>query len=213
VSAVNAWRLRMCQTGHKEPFLNFLRELCNGMLTEHSTKPVRRRSVVGNAGETRFDNLGSHWIVSTEEDAAGKAKRRNCKMCHLKGKADLKTVYMCEKFEVPLHTHCFSRTTQRVLRSRKYFFWLPLRLQLQLLLCIWWFQLQLLRGFFFRPQDPCTKEHMKLLILYKEHMKILAGCTKEYVKILFPCTKAYENPGSFYQRTYENYGSLYQKNI
>jgi hypothetical protein len=54
-----------------------------------------------------FDNLGGHWVVSTEEDAAGKAKRRNCKMCHLKGKADLKSVFMCEKCEVPLHTHCF----------------------------------------------------------------------------------------------------------
>ncbi len=98
----------MRQTGHKEPYLNFLNFLlCISMLTEHGTKPVRRRSVVGNDGETRFDYLGGHWIVSTEEDAAGKAKRRNCKMCHLKGKADLKSVYMCEKCEVPLHTHCF----------------------------------------------------------------------------------------------------------
>jgi hypothetical protein len=63
--------------------------------------------LVSNAGETRFDNLGGHWIVSTEEDAASKAKRRKFKMCHLKGKADLKLVYMCEKCEVPLHTHCF----------------------------------------------------------------------------------------------------------
>ncbi len=44
--------------------------------------------------------------MSTEEDAAGKAKRHNCKMCHLKGKA-VKLVYMCAKCEVPLHTHCF----------------------------------------------------------------------------------------------------------
>ncbi len=41
----------MRQTGHKEPYLNFLRELCISMLTEHGTKPVRRRSVVGNDGE------------------------------------------------------------------------------------------------------------------------------------------------------------------
>jgi hypothetical protein len=54
VSAVNAWRLRMRQTGHKEPYLNFLRELCIGMLTEHGTKPVRRRSIVSNDGETRL---------------------------------------------------------------------------------------------------------------------------------------------------------------
>ncbi len=78
-----------------------------GMLTEHGTKPVRRRSVVGNDGETRFDNLGGHWILSTEEDVAGNAKRCNCKMCHLNGQADLKWVFMCEKFKVPLHTHCF----------------------------------------------------------------------------------------------------------
>ncbi len=45
--------------------------------------------------------------MSTEEDAAGKAKRRNCMMCHLKGKADLKSVYMCEKCFKPYHTHCF----------------------------------------------------------------------------------------------------------
>jgi hypothetical protein len=77
VSAVNTWRLRMRQTGHKEPYLNFLRELCIGMLTEHGTKPVRRRSVVGNDGETRFDNLGGHWIVSTEEDAAEEAQMQD----------------------------------------------------------------------------------------------------------------------------------------
>jgi hypothetical protein len=36
VSAVNTWRLRMRQTGHKEPYLNFLRKLCIGMLTAQS---------------------------------------------------------------------------------------------------------------------------------------------------------------------------------
>lgn len=107
VSAVNAWRLRQRHTGQKEPYLNFLRELCIGMLSHHGTKPTRKRSLVGGEPpESRFDNLG-HWIVSTQLDAAGKAKRRNCKMCYLNGKADLKTVFMCEKCEVPLHTHCF----------------------------------------------------------------------------------------------------------
>jgi hypothetical protein len=81
----------------QRPYVNFLLELCIDMLTEHSTKPVRRRSVVGNAGETRFDNLGGNWIVSTKEEAASKAKRGNCKMCHIKGKSDLKSIYMCEK--------------------------------------------------------------------------------------------------------------------
>jgi len=106
VAAVNAWRLRMRQTGNKEPYLKFLRELCIDMLTQHGTQPTKKRSLSGDAQEKRFDNLG-HWIVSTEEDAAGKAKRRNCKMCFLNGKPDLKSVFMCEKCEVPLHTHCF----------------------------------------------------------------------------------------------------------
>ncbi len=88
---------------HKEPYLNFLRELCTA---RHGTKPVRRRSVVGNAGETRFDNLGGHWIVSTEKDAAGKAKRHNLQDVPLQGEC-WKSDYMCEKCEVPLHTHFF----------------------------------------------------------------------------------------------------------
>jgi hypothetical protein len=45
--------------------------------------------------------------VSTEEDTTGKAKRCNCKMSHLNRKADLKSVYMCRKCELHLHTHCF----------------------------------------------------------------------------------------------------------
>ncbi len=140
----------MRQTGHKEPYLNFLRELCIGMLMEHRTKPVRRRSVVGNDGETRFDNLGGHWIVSTEEDTASKAKRRNCKMCHLKGKADLKSVYMCEKCEVPLHTHCFKPYhTKSVMWSRKYFF-----------------RLQLLRRYFFLALGSLYQKTNKNIFFY-----------------------------------------------
>lgn len=41
VSAVNSWRLRMRVTGKKEPFLNFLRELCIEMLSKHGTAPSR----------------------------------------------------------------------------------------------------------------------------------------------------------------------------
>jgi hypothetical protein len=86
--------------------------------------------------------------VSTKEDAAGKAKRLNCKMCHINGKADLKSVYMCKKCKVPLTLIASSCSTQRVLQSRKYFFWLQLWFQLQLLL---WLQLQHLRKYFFWP--------------------------------------------------------------
>lgn len=41
VSAVNAWRLRMRITGKKESFLDFLRELVIGMLSEHGSPPSR----------------------------------------------------------------------------------------------------------------------------------------------------------------------------
>ncbi len=56
----------MRQTGHKEPYLNFLRELCIGMLTEHGTKPVRRRSVVARRGqEAQLQDVppqGEDWL-------------------------------------------------------------------------------------------------------------------------------------------------------
>jgi hypothetical protein len=57
---IYTWRVRMHQTGHKEQYLNFLCELCIGMLREHGSKPIRRRLIVGIAGETKFDNQGGH---------------------------------------------------------------------------------------------------------------------------------------------------------
>ena len=59
-------------------------------------------------GEIRFDGK-NHWIVSTELDQKGQAKRRNCKQCTLEGKKDLKSVNMCEKCKMPLHVHCFKK--------------------------------------------------------------------------------------------------------
>jgi hypothetical protein len=55
---------------------------------------------------TRFDGF-NHWIGGTEMGENGQAKRRNCKQCTLDGHKDNKTVFLCEKCEVPLHTHCF----------------------------------------------------------------------------------------------------------
>lgn len=52
-SAVNAWRLRMATRGIKEPYLDFLRELCIEMLSTHGKEPNKRRSVTA-AGEARF---------------------------------------------------------------------------------------------------------------------------------------------------------------
>ena len=107
VSAVNAWRLRMCVKEKKEPFLDFLRELVIEMFMAHGTAPyVIRKQPSLQAEHRRFDGL-NHWITSTEKDKTGKPSRRNCKQCCLKGKKDAKCLFMCEKCEVPLHTHCF----------------------------------------------------------------------------------------------------------
>jgi hypothetical protein len=107
VCAVNGWRLRMKMTGQKEPFLNFLRELCIEMLSVHGSPPSLKRTSLSVIGDARYDQLG-HWVANTEQDAAGKFKRRNCKMCALLKKADFKTVYLCEKCQVPLHVPgCF----------------------------------------------------------------------------------------------------------
>jgi hypothetical protein len=94
-------------TGDKEPFLDFMRDLCVDMMSEHGSAPLRRITHVATSSEQeRFDGQG-HWIVGTELDASGKNKRRNCRYCALQKKADMKTVFFCEKCKVPLHTHCF----------------------------------------------------------------------------------------------------------
>jgi hypothetical protein len=121
ISAVNAWRLKMQVKGEKEPFLEFMRDLCVSMLAEHGTPPLRRVSHVADPAEDkRFDGQ-NHWIEGTELDASGKSKRRNCRYCALQKKADMKTVFLCEKCKVPLHIHCFKDRifmTFRTSRSR-----------------------------------------------------------------------------------------------
>ena len=107
VCAVNGWRLRMQVTGVKEPFLDFLRELCVAMMAEHGSPPVRRNThVTDPADGARFDGL-NHSMVGTELDDAGKNKRRNCRYCALQKKPDMKSVFVCEKCKVPLHINCF----------------------------------------------------------------------------------------------------------
>ena len=57
------------------------------------------------------DNLQKESVLTLLR-AAGIAlhqRRRNCKQCTLDGSKDNKTVYMCEKCKVPLHTYCFKR--------------------------------------------------------------------------------------------------------
>ena len=105
-SAINAWRLRMQMTGRKEPYLDFLRELCIDMMNQHGCAPSKNGRKSSLQSEQRFDRL-DHWPVSTEQDEKGQPKRRNCKMCSLDGKKDMKTLFMCEKCKVPLHQHCF----------------------------------------------------------------------------------------------------------
>lgn len=107
-SAVNAWRVRRMVTGSKEPLLNFLRELVVTMLRHHGKAPLATGRKVHAPVSIRFDRV-DHWIRGTAVDAKGKPARRNCKQCHLEGKKEMKTVFICSKCDVPLHTHCFEK--------------------------------------------------------------------------------------------------------
>lgn len=109
VSAVNAWRLRMSVMQHKEPFLDFLRELVIDMFMIHGSPPhhIRKQPSL-QAENSRFDRV-DHWIINTEKDKNGKPTRRNCKQCCIMKKADAKTVYMCKKCGIPLHIFCFQQ--------------------------------------------------------------------------------------------------------
>jgi hypothetical protein len=111
----------MSTKGQKEPFLDFLRELCIEMLTVHGSPPVKKRTASAGPEELRFDRL-DHWITNTEEDAAGKFKRRNCRNCSLNKKPDSKTVYLCDKCKVPLHTFCFKARIHELVGCSIFFF-------------------------------------------------------------------------------------------
>ena len=107
----------MRTTGQKEPFLDFIRELVIEMFTQHGKNPARKRNSCSGVGvDARFDGL-NHWIANTEL-VGGKPRRRNCKQCANEGKADMKTVLLCEKCLVPLHTHCFK---EKILCNAKQF--------------------------------------------------------------------------------------------
>lgn len=112
IYAVNGWRLRMKTTGQKEPFLDFLRELCIEMFLQHGKPYLKKPLTSTHEASSRFDGL-NHWIVNTDLDAQGKPKRRNCKNCSLKKKPDMKAAYICEKCNVPLHVNCFKEKFQK----------------------------------------------------------------------------------------------------
>jgi hypothetical protein len=74
------------------------------MFTVHGSAPNKRNPLpVDN--NSRFDRF-DHIIVGIF-DPAGKPHRKNCKQCYSTTKQRLKTVYQCEKCDVPLHVHCF----------------------------------------------------------------------------------------------------------
>jgi len=66
--------------------------------------PTRRNPLPVN-DNTRFD--GHNHLIIGIFDEGGKAHRKNCKQCYSTSKQRLKTVYKCEKCDVPLHVHCF----------------------------------------------------------------------------------------------------------
>jgi hypothetical protein len=116
----------MSTKGQKEPFLDFLRELCIERLTVHGSLPMEKRTASVGPEELRCDPQGSkgclfygyfllifpllrfdrldHWITNSKEEAGGKFNHRNCS---LNKKPDLKTVYLWDPCKVPLHTICF----------------------------------------------------------------------------------------------------------
>ena len=86
--------------------MDFLRELVLELFGKYGTLPLRKRIISGTTDLARYDTF-NHWMVSTDSDTKGKAKRRNCKQCSEQGRKDNKTLLMCEKCLVPLHHHCF----------------------------------------------------------------------------------------------------------
>ncbi len=100
--------MRMKLIGMKELLLNFLRELVIDMFTTYGTPLQFRRRPSLVSPNVRLVGL-NHWICGTEAGNGRQDKSRNCKQCTKEGCKDNKTVFMCEKCAVPLHTNCFKK--------------------------------------------------------------------------------------------------------
>ena len=132
VSAVNTWRLNQAIRDEKEPYLDFLRQLVTEMFETHGAAPTRRTPLPVNVN-TRFDEH-NHLIVGIF-DEGGKAHRKNCKQCYATSKQRLKTIYKCEKCDVPLHVHCFKEglilsTNSKEFRTKILSYWFDFILDL-----------------------------------------------------------------------------------
>jgi hypothetical protein len=103
-------------TGKKEPFLDFLRELVITMLKTHGKPPLATGPKKQCLVTERYDGL-NHVLVSTEDNAKGKAMRRNCRQCHEEGKKERKSVTKCKKCDVGLHTFCFEEWLHYIFRA------------------------------------------------------------------------------------------------
>ena len=113
-SAVNAWRLRQAIRGEKEPYVDFMRELCIEMFEVHGSPPIRRYSVPVK-DNNRYD--GHNHLIVGIFDEGGNAHRKNCKQCYSTSKKRLKTVYQCKKCAV----HCFKEVL--ILSTNSKYFW------------------------------------------------------------------------------------------
>ena len=104
LQAVQGWKLRMKQKNKKEPYLSFLRELVIGMFHAHGKPPYVDRALVVHHDQVRYDGL-NHLPVTNgaREDKPKTAIQNNCRQNTLMGKRDNKTVFKCEKCNVPLH--------------------------------------------------------------------------------------------------------------
>ena len=102
------------------------------MFTVHGSAPNKQNPLPVN-NNSRFD-FYNHIIVGIF-DPAGKPHRKNCKQCYSTTKQRLKTVYQCEKCDVPLHVHCFKEGLILLTNLKKFgikflFDWLHLILDL-----------------------------------------------------------------------------------
>ena len=105
IMCVNAWRLwmKVHPSSSKMPYLDFVREVCVGILSKHREARLQPGRHPG-LRDMRFDRM-DHLIINSKV-------RGVCQECKIQGygkktKDEKRTNYRCEKCNVAVHPHCF----------------------------------------------------------------------------------------------------------